>query len=60
MLKGIERYRAALESGGSGLVLVGISERSRGVLERTGLLERLGAANVLAADPHLDASIERG
>ena len=41
-------------------MLVGVGERSRAVLERTGILAQLGAENVLPADPHLVASIEQG
>jgi hypothetical protein len=38
----------------------GVSERVRGTLERIGVLHTLGAANVVATDPHLLAAIEQG
>jgi hypothetical protein len=38
----------------------GVIERVRGTLERIGVLHTLGAANVVATDPHLLAAIEQG
>jgi SulP family sulfate permease len=60
MLKALARYQSSLASQGSGLVLIGIREGSRAILERTGLLEQIGSENVLSMDPHLVGSIERG
>ena len=60
MLKELGKYQARLASAGSGIVLVDVSDRARRTLERTGVLATLGPANVLPADPHLLAAIERG
>jgi SulP family sulfate permease len=60
MLKALSTYQARLASHGSGLVLIGVREHSRTILERTGLLEQIGPENVLATDPHLVLSLERG
>jgi SulP family sulfate permease len=57
-LKQLDKYRAGLASAGSGLVLAGVGPDSRRVLERTGLLERLGEENVLAPDPHPGLAFE--
>lgn len=58
MVKHLAKYQSSLAAAGSGLVLSGIGESSRRVLARTGLLEQIGARNVLPVDPHLDAAIE--
>jgi SulP family sulfate permease len=60
MLKALSTYQVRLASHGSGLVLIGVRELSRTILERTGLLEQMGPENVLATDPHLVLSLERG
>lgn len=60
MLKSLGRYHAALTSQGSGLVLIGVAPRPHAILERTGLLDQIGAQNVLASDARLTASIEDG
>jgi SulP family sulfate permease len=59
-LKQLDRYRAKLDAAGSGLVLAGISQPSREVLARTGLLGRLGDRNVLPQEAHLGAILEAG
>jgi SulP family sulfate permease len=60
MLKELAKYHARLAAAGSGLVLISVSEHARATLAATGLLETLGADNVLPADPHLVASVEQG
>jgi SulP family sulfate permease len=60
MLKALSRYQSKLASQGNGLVLIGIRDRSRAILERTGLLEQIGPDNVQAMDPHVTASQEHG
>lgn len=47
----IDRYRRQLRERGGRLMLVGVSERVRWQLERTKLLQRLGAENVFASTP---------
>jgi sulfate permease, SulP family len=63
-LKQLATYQRTLAASGSGLVLAGVGEPSRKVLERTGLLEQLGGDNVLPPDPHpglaLDLAWQRG
>ena len=60
MLKELAKYHARLAAAGSGLVLISVSQHARATLAATGLLETLGADNVLPADPHLVASVEQG
>lgn len=60
MLKALGKYRTALASAGSGIVLTGVSTQFHAVLERTGLLAQFGQANVLPEDPHLGAALETG
>jgi SulP family sulfate permease len=60
MLKELAKYHAQLDAAGSGLVLIGVSERARTTLAATGLLQTLGTDNVLPADPHLVAAVESG
>jgi SulP family sulfate permease len=59
-LKNLGKYHAGLAGAGSGLVLVGIGERSRDILAHTGLLAQLGEKNVLPPDPHLGGILESG
>lgn len=60
MLKELRNYHESLARVGSGLVLVGVGERSRVTLVRTGLLARFGPENVLADDPYLGRALELG
>lgn len=60
MLKQLEHYVDALRSASSGLVLLQVGDDERRILDRVGLLDRIGGDNVLAPDPHLDLYIEAG
>ena len=51
------RYGDALGRAGGALVLSGVSEALHGQLERTGLLARLGSANVYRERPELGAAL---
>ena len=55
----LDKYRAGFASAGSGLVLAGVGPDPRHVLERTGILDRLGEKNVIAPDPHPGLAFER-
>lgn len=59
-LKAIAGYHDKLQGAGGHLVIVGVSDRLRSTLERTGLLDRLGAENVLPGDSHLTHNLEVG
>jgi hypothetical protein len=59
-LKQLAKYHAGLAASGGGLVLVGVGDESRPVLQRTGLLDQIGQVNVLAPDPHPGRSFEHG
>jgi SulP family sulfate permease len=59
-LKQLGAYQRRLAAAGSGLVLSGIGEPARRVLERTGILEQIGERNVIPPDRHVEASIESG
>ena len=59
-LKDTLRYHDRLTRAGSGLVLSGVGPEASGVLERTGLMARVGRQNVLVADRHVGASFEAG
>ena len=48
-LGAVHRYGSALRTGGGRLVLVGVSDRFRRQLERTGVLAELGSENVFPA-----------
>jgi hypothetical protein len=60
LLKQLERYLDRLEASGSALVLVQVGDEQRRVLERVGVLDRIGADNVLPPDPHLGLAVEQG
>lgn len=59
-LKALHKYQGVLATHGYGLVLCGASEALRRTFERTGVLEALGADNVLLDDPHLGRNRELG
>lgn len=59
-LKQLDRYEAQLSQAGSALVLTGVGPEPRAVLEKTGLLERIGEENVLPPDPYLGGALEAG
>jgi SulP family sulfate permease len=58
MLKEVDHYLEQLHSAGSALVLVGIDDEERQVLSRTGLVDRVGEANILPLDRHIDVAFE--
>jgi SulP family sulfate permease len=58
MLKEVDHYLEQLHSAGSALVLVGIDDEERQVLSRTGLVDRVGEANILPLEPHIDVAFE--
>jgi SulP family sulfate permease len=60
MLKGLERYVDELDRAGGSLVLLQVEADQRRILERVGLLDRIGPDNVLAPDPHLVWVLEAG
>ncbi|HWJ61479.1 MAG TPA: SulP family inorganic anion transporter [Acidimicrobiales bacterium] len=60
MVKRLAMYVDSLSHAGSGLVLVGVSERALGALARTGVADRIGPENLLVPDPHIDLTIEHG
>jgi SulP family sulfate permease len=60
MLKQLARCVDALIDAGGGIVLVGVDERQRDVLLRTGIGHRIGTRNIIPPDPHLDRSIGQG
>jgi SulP family sulfate permease len=64
MLKQLARYVTELTDAGSGLVLTGVGDEQRDTLTRTGLMDLIGAPNVLPPDPHpqvmTDRSLHRG
>jgi SulP family sulfate permease len=59
MLKQLDHYLATLTSAGSAIVLAGVDENARQELVRTGIADRIGTQNILAADPHLDVTIQQ-
>lgn len=58
MLKQLQRYTDELLDAGSGLVIVGVNDQQREVLDRTGIGQRIGVANLLPPDPHLGRTVE--
>ena len=60
MLKALRKYQSTLAAAGCGLVLTGVSPAAQTALARSGLLEDIGAQNVLPEDPHLGADLEAG
>jgi sulfate permease, SulP family len=60
MLKQLEHYLDEVESAGGSLVLLQVEPDERRILDRVGLLERIGPDNVLPPDPHLDVVVESG
>lgn len=54
----LDRYVRRLQAQGGKLMLVGVSERVRAQLERTGLLELIGADAVYPATPALGESLQ--
>jgi sulfate permease, SulP family len=59
-LKQLGKYLAEVRTAGSGLVLTGVEDGARDVLARTGLLEGLGAGNVLPASEYLGGALSAG
>lgn len=59
-IRSLGKLHTRLREAGSGLVITAVTDASRQVLERVGMLERLGAENVLPNDQHLGASLEAG
>lgn len=60
MLKQLGTYADSLRATGGALVLLQVEPGQRTILERTGLLDRIGADNVIAPDPHLDRVLDGG
>lgn len=59
-LKALQTYHLDLSNAGQVLVLTGVSDGLREVLDRTGFLAVIGPDNVLAHDPHLGADRDAG
>ncbi|HET8930445.1 MAG TPA: SulP family inorganic anion transporter [Acidimicrobiales bacterium] len=59
LLKRLSTYVSEIREAGSGAIFVGVGDRRRTVLERTGLIETIGSSNVLGEDSHIDRSLER-
>ena len=59
-LESLVKLHQKFSVAGSGLVLSGVELKAHEVLVRTGLLDKLGATNVLPSDPHLGASLDAG
>mgnify|MGYP006278112093 FL=1 len=53
----LTRYAAALRRAGGTLMLAGVSEELHGQLQRTGLVDAVGAANVFLEQPDLGAAL---
>jgi anti-anti-sigma regulatory factor len=60
MVKSLLGYHRDLRSEGCGLVLTGVEAGQRQILRDTGLLDEVGDANVIEADSHIGANVERG
>lgn len=60
MLKQLEHYLDGLDAAGGALVLLRVEPQERRILDRVGLLERIGPDNVLAPDPHVDVVVDAG
>jgi SulP family sulfate permease len=54
----LERFARAMHGNGNRFVLADVAAEIRAELERTGVLDVLGAANVVAAQPLPDASLD--
>jgi SulP family sulfate permease len=59
-IKHLGQYQARLATAGSALVMTGVKPEARTALDRTGLLARIGEANVLPYDEHMGAAMEAG
>ena len=59
-LKQVDAYEGKLSGARCGLVLTGVGPEPRAILARTGLLERIGEANILPRDPHLGGALQAG
>ncbi|MCT8162128.1 SulP family inorganic anion transporter [Pseudoruegeria sp. SHC-113] len=55
----LTRYAKSLRAAGGTLVLTGVNEELYGQLERTGLLEAIGAAHVYRESPELGAALNQ-
>ncbi|MCB0968078.1 MAG: STAS domain-containing protein, partial [Ilumatobacter sp.] len=60
LLKQLEHYVDRLQRAGSSLVLLQVEDDQRRILDRVGLLDRIGADNVLPPDRHLDVVLRTG
>lgn len=57
-LRALEDYRQRLEAGENTLVLAGVRPTVAEKLDRTGVAERLGAANVFASRPEITGALD--